>query len=199
MPSDSIPGAAGTEAELIPIVARVQSAILTWVVARGCYDAWWHLIHKETRDLDSMNRFPAFFMITEEAHFRTMIVSLYTLFDTYRGQPVITLNSLIEELERTEPAAARPIRRRWRSVRHEVRGKIERLRHEAIAHRTALLPNKHVFAEAALTPDQIKILLDDAFEILTLLAKAVDTVPPYAWSGVTENTRDLLRAIKRSD
>src|ERR1700733_13224706 len=81
----------------LPLPSRFRSAVIALVVASASYDIWWIYKGKSTRDLEAMNNFPTFFRYDEEAHFRNMIVGLYTLYDTHPR--TITIKSLIHELE----------------------------------------------------------------------------------------------------
>ena len=183
-----------TDPEPLPIRDRLRSAGTTLTVASASYDIWCRYMNHETRDLDAMNVFPTFFRYDQEAHFRTMIVSLYTLYDTHRG--TLTINSLIHELE---PDAAKPVRRRYGAVHDAVR-KVRRLRHEAIAHRNAALSYDAAFKAAQLTPNDLARLIQDSHELLVLIADALGEPQPVLspfLAGDNGETARLLSTIKR--
>ena len=114
-----------------PLTGRLRSAQITLIVASASHDIWWTYAAKGTRDLEAMNSFPSFFLYDEEAHFRNMIVGLYTLYDSYAE--TLTIKSLIRELD---PQTAKPIWQRYNAVQDAVK-KVTYLRHNAFAHRVA--------------------------------------------------------------
>lgn len=166
----------------LPLSSRFNSAVITLTVASASYDIWWFYKGKSTRDLDAMNNFPTFFLYDEEAHFRNMIVGLYTLYDDYPG--TITIKSLIHEMERD---TAKPIWRKYKAVHNTVK-KISHLRHNVIAHRNAVESYEDVFRKAGLRPDDLKKLISDSLTLLTMIADAISaqrpTISPFltrAW------------------
>jgi hypothetical protein len=176
--------------ELVELASRFRSTVVTLTVASASYDIWWFYTSKETRDLAAMNRFPSFFLYDCEAHFRTMIIGLYTLYDTHPG--TITIKSLIHELDEH---MASPIWRKYKSV-HKAVEKLAFLRHNVIAHRNADESYNDLFARAQLKPDDLETLISDSLALLTMIAVVVDVEAPILSPFVKDETRVLLTGLK---
>ena len=173
----------------LSITSRFRSAVITLTVASASYDVWWMYMNKETRDLQAMNCLPTFFLYDCEAHFRTMIVGLYTLYDTCPG--TITIKSLIHELDASQ---AKPIWKKYRAVHAAVK-KVTFLRHNVIAHRNAEESYDQLFAKAEIKPDHLKNLISDSCALLGMVASALNLELPVLSPLVTEETRQLLQTF----
>ena len=185
MPAASVPPP-------LALKSQLRSAGLTLTNAQISYEIWWFYIDENTRDLDVMNLFPTFFGYDQEAHFRNMIVSLHTLYDTQQG--TITIKSL---LHKVPDPGAKPIWRKYKSIRVTV-NKVKHLRHNAIAHRNASKTYSDVFKSAAITPNDLKILISDTFELLTMIADAIGADKPRLSSHATEDVSGLIKVIRNT-
>jgi hypothetical protein len=176
--------------DALPLRSRFRSAVITLIVASASYDIWWIYKGESTRDLEAMNNFPTFFRYDEEAHFRNMIVSLYSLYDK---QPrTITIKSLIHELDRE---AAKPIWRKYRTV-HDAVKKITHLRHNVIAHGNADESYADIFKNAGLKPDDLKSLITDSLALLTMIADAIGVERPMVSPFLTDEAGFLMKRIQ---
>ena len=178
--------------EPLPLASRFRSAVITLTVAKAAYDVWWTYIGKGTRDLEAMNEFPTFFTYDQEANFRAMIVSVHTLFDDTPG--TLTVKSLIHALPHD---AAKPIWRKYHPLKTTAR-KVGILRHNWIAHRNAAKPDKTIFAEAGLRPDDMGALIEGTHEVLHLIAPHIGASEPTLSPFVRDETLGLFSRSKRN-
>lgn len=176
----------------LPLASRFRSAVITLTVAKAAYDVWWTYIGEGTRDLEAMNEFPTFFRYDEEANFRAMIVSIYTLYDEHPG--TLTVKSLIKSLPSD---VAKPIERKYVPLKQTAK-KVGILRHNWIAHRNAAKSNKSIFAEAGLRPDDIGALIEGTRELLGLIAPHMGASDPTLSPFVRDQTLGLFSRIKRN-
>ncbi len=176
----------------LALKSRLRSAGLTLTTASVSYDIWWFYISQDTRDLDAMNVFPTFFGYDQEAHFRNLIISLHTLYDTQKGTN--TVKSLLHEV--AEPDA-KPIWRKYKGI-HDAVNKVEYLRHNATAHRNGGETYSDVFKSAAIRPDDVKKLIADTFEILTMIADAIGGDRPRLSPHATDDVAGLLAMVRKS-
>jgi hypothetical protein len=176
-------------ADALPLPVRFRSAVISLTVASASYDIWWLYKNQDTRDLDAMNNFPTFFLYDEEAHFRNIIVSLHTLYDTHPR--TITIKSLIHELE---PGAAKSIWRKYNAV-HDTAKKVSHVRHNGIAHRNADESYADTLKKAKLRPNDLKKLISDSLDLLTMIADAIGVRKPVM-PPLTDNTARLIKLIK---
>lgn len=174
----------------LALKSQLRSAGLTLTNAQISYEIWWFYINEDTRDLDVMNLFPTFFGYDQEAHFRNMVVSLHTLYDTQKG--TITIKSLLHKVPDPE---AKPIWRKYKSI-HAAVNKVEYLRHNAIAHRNARETYSDVFKSAAITPNDLKMLIGDTFGLLTMIADAIGADKPRLSRHATEDVSGLIKKIR---
>lgn len=176
--------------EPLPLASRFHSACITLTVASAAHDIWWFYKSKDTRDLSAMNEFPAFFLYDEEANFRSMIVSLHSLFDEHPG--TLTLRSLIHELD---SSLAVPIWKRY-AILGSAAKNVRFLRHNVIAHRNAAKSYNDLFSEVGLRQNEIKAMIDGTLEVLTLIANVIGAPEPTTSPFVTSDIAGLIVRIR---
>lgn len=174
----------------LPLAARLRSAEITLIIACASYEIWWFYKSQDTRDLDAMDEFPAFFLYDEEANFRSMIVSLYSLFDDHRD--TLSIKSLIHEID---PYLAKPIWKKYGDLKGSA-ASVRCLRHNVIAHRNAAKSYDQVFIEANLRPDDLKALIYGTLDVLTLIANVLGTPEPSLSPFVRSDVAGLISRIR---
>ena len=176
--------------EPLSLSSRFHSACITLTVANASHDIWWFYKSEDTRDLDAMNEFPAFFLYDTEAHFRSMIVGLHSLFDEHPG--TLSLKSLIHELD---SSVAVPIWKRY-AILGPAAKKVRSLRHNVIAHRNAAKSYDDLFREIELSQNEIKFMITGALEVLTLIANVIGAPEPTTSPFVISDIAGLIDRIK---
>jgi hypothetical protein len=132
------------------------------------YEIWWVYKSTDTRPeyLDTMNRYTLFFQTSIHAHFVALLVALYRLFetrdDTYNIPTLLKLlrdqgsfpDAKLRELD-TLYAKAKPL---W--------VKVNILRNKAFGHRSKAHKVSEVFAEAGVTPNELRDLAEVTKKLL---------------------------------
>lgn len=168
------------------------------------YEVWWVYKGQDTRPeyTDTMNRYNLFFQTSIHAHFVALLVALYRLYetrsDTYniptllkklqkaKGMPPETL----DELEKLYLDSAKPL---WI--------KVNILRNKAFGHRSKAHSVGDVFKEAAVSPNELRDLVEVTKELLNKLLLAWDNSSHAFNLGSREATVKMLndlRSLKES-
>lgn len=170
----------------------------TATTAQLNYEIWWAYKNKENRPkyINTMNKYSLFFQTSIHAHFVALLIALYSLYevrnDTYniptllrrlRNEGAIPVEAL-DELDKLY-AAAKPL---WI--------KVNILRNKAFGHRSVAHTPKEVFAEAKVTPNELRELVDTTKKLLNQLTKAWNkSVHAFNLSAC----RDLLAMLNDLD
>jgi hypothetical protein len=144
--------------------------------------------------LPALRRFPDFVNLDEHAHQELCLLYLGSLFETNDG--TINLVGLIKA------AAAQDERfnaeKVWARLAEagEIIKKIAMLRGGAVAHRSATLSRAALFGKAALAPDDLRVLVDDAEQIAYAIGRAFGIEPfTIAVLAPTELSRMFSRLL----
>lgn len=154
---------------------RLHTTATTLTVICAWWDMWWVFAEDGSRKqhLEPMNRFPNVFRYTAEAHLRSVLVSAYSLYDSKS----ITLRSLLQGAIPRKSDAARVDRLLQRGERLAL--KLKPFRHKLIAHRSPHATVQEIYAEARLTPNQIKRLLTLSCAVFNAIARHVSAPSFY--------------------
>ncbi len=138
-------------------------------VADFNFRLWW--TYRNDTDFqkyrDAMNGYPLLFKVTWSAHFATMILALYALYETRDdsvnfGQVIQSFPPDVrEKLEATEQAP----RGLWKK-------KITILRNEVIAHLSKDVDRDENFRKAGVTPNELKRLVELSKELVNAIVYA---------------------------
>ena len=138
------------------------------------YEIWWVYKGSDTRPeyVDTMNRYTMFFQTSIHAHFVALLVALYRLFetrdDTYNIPTFIKLlreqgsipDTTLSELDALY-SKAKPL---W--------VKVNILRNKAFGHRSKAHSVSDVFAEAGVTPNELRDLAEVTRKLLNTASLA---------------------------
>lgn len=169
-----------------------NSACVTLNLARSCYTIWMGIDGKAEQDREAIARVPTYLKFVAEAAKRTLVVSLFSLYDTYDGD-VLTINRLIQPIEAGEHR--RKLDRSYRAV-HAVKNKLAILRHGLFAHRNATKHFNDLYREAQLRPADINRLLTQTYHLLLEISQACDYQEPVLDPYVETDMRDLYAMLK---
>lgn len=177
-----------------PLQSRIKFATTNLVLAGASYDIWWTYKGADTRPrfVEGMDEYSEFFRYDEEAHFRTMVVSLYTLFET--GPRTANFSVLLRgsrdvgsplATSETQLTALKP-----------VVVKVMALRNFLFAHRNHTEPYNDVYKRANISGVELRRLIDGGRAILNQLryAHGMDGFDFNPFVG--DHTRELLRFIQ---
>jgi hypothetical protein len=158
----------------LPIDDRIERAAQLVLRSRVFFDIWFYFESNDTRPalLNTMEEYNEFFRFAPHAHLVAFVVTICALFDKRRDTlsllnlvTEMTSANLLSSLSQSEVGAlvdeAKPLV-----------SKIRILRHNAFAHRSAIMSYDDVFKMAALTPLQMRKLTEIALKITNQLARA---------------------------
>lgn len=180
------------EAQLQEVKEGLQEALYS-------YDIWWELSNKEshTQHLETLNRYIIFFQSTTHAHFLTVVITLYRLFERKTNtvnlpgifQSVREQKLITEEADEKIQLAEAEIKKNWE--------KICILRSNVFGHRNRKHSTKDFFKKAGITPDQIKLLISHMQDVINLVAgEALEL--EYGFSvGAGNDTKRLLSDLSQ--
>jgi hypothetical protein len=177
----------------LPLSERIRVAGFNLMVAHVSHDIWWLYIGADTRPhyVEAMERYYNFFRYDQEAHFRALIVGVYTLFDKRRD--TITLASLAEDA-RGAGFDVSAIEAKLNQLSGRVR-KIEIMRHKLFAHRDHSMAYNDVFKAAQLRPDDLKDVLRESLVIVNDLAALVGAKVTSLNTEVSGDTKAMLEHL----
>ncbi|MBW9274773.1 MAG: hypothetical protein K1563_13915 [Candidatus Thiodiazotropha sp. (ex. Lucinisca nassula)] len=167
----------------------------TVTVAGLNYEIWWVYKSEDTRPkyVGAMNQYSLFFQVSTHAHFVTLLVELYRLYetrnDTYNIPSLINklkMQNLIEKntlmsLENTYKEEAKPL---W--------VKVNILRNKAFGHRSEAHTVEEVFQEANVKPLELKKLVEVTQKLLNELTLALNQSYHAFNLGARKDTLKLL-------
>lgn len=177
-----------------PLADRIRAAGTSLIVARASFDSWWTYKSHDTRPLylPGMQHYSEFFRYDEEAHFRTMVVGLYTLFDSRRDTANFS-RMLADSRAGGHPLPATEARLDGTGV---VVAKVASLRHNLFAHRNHGLTYEDVYAAANITPNELRGLLDESRCMRNELGAAHGVAEMDFNPFVTGHLVELLKLIQ---
>lgn len=123
----------------------------------------------------AMRHFPDFVRLDEHAHQELFLLYLGCLFETNGN--TINLAGLIEAAAKANGRF--DAEKVWGSLKEadEMIRKIAMVRGGAVAHRGISISRKDIFEKAGLTPDNLRVLVDDAEQIAYAIGRAFGVAP----------------------
>jgi hypothetical protein len=154
----------------LPFGQRLGATYITLNVICASLDIFWLYVGKSPHDYfpeHLIEAFDRFMRFDQEAHMRTAIIGMQTLFDRTKG--TITLDRLIRDapLQVEKRAKLLGLLERLRP-RTE---KIETIRNNVFAHRNHSLTYNAVFAQAHLCRNDLEIVVRLSIKIINALAE----------------------------
>jgi hypothetical protein len=141
------------------------------------FEVWRVYTEQSSRDrlLKALDQFADFVNLDQHAHQELCLLYLGTLFETRDN--TINISALINEASAAnELFCAEKIRALLNDVNHLIK-KVHLLRGNAVAHRSDKLSRVATFAKAALSPDDLRMLVDEAEQIAFAIGRAFDLEP----------------------
>jgi hypothetical protein len=141
------------------------------------FEVWRVYTDQSSRDalFPALNCFPDFVTLDQHAHQELCLLYLGSLFEA--NHRTINLAGLVEAAAaENERFNAERVKERLAEA-NEVIKKIAMLRGGAVAHRSAALSRAELFGKAALAPDDLRVLVDDAEEIAYAIGRAFGVEP----------------------
>ena len=166
----------------------------TVTVAGLNHEIWWVYKSKDTRPqfVDAMNRYSLFFQTSIHAHFVATLVALYRLYetrsDTYN---ISTLLRSLKEHETIDEEILGGLNKLYQEMK-PLWVKVNILRNKAFGHRSTAHTVEEVFKEAAVTPNELRDLVDGTKKLLNKLSHAWDRSSHAFNLGAREDTVRLL-------
>lgn len=165
------------------------------------YEIWWVYKSTDTRPefLETMNRYGLFFQTSIHAHFVALLVALYRLYetrdDTYN---IPTFLRLLDEKSTVPGDTMKELRALYAQAK-PLWVKVNILRNKAFGHRSKAHSVSEVFAEAGVTPNDLRDLAELTRKLLnTATAAWKDTVHAFNLSSRRDTLR-LLQHLKTQD
>lgn len=162
------------------------------------YEIWWVYKSTDTRPefVDTMNRYGLFFQTSIHAHFVALLVALYRLYetrdDTYN---IPTFLRLLKEKGAVPSETMEALTDLYGQAK-PLWVKINILRNKAFGHRSKAHSVSEVFAEAGVTPNDLRDLAELTRKLLnTATAAWRDTVHAFNLSSRHDTLR-LLQDLK---
>lgn len=149
--------------------------------------------HKAHRSV--LNEYWEHLRFTKQAHLVASLVELNSLISKHRL--TINLPNLLLELGKSGFDVSEPQKMLSR-VQGEAK-KVETLRNNALAHRSKQQEYDDVFRAAAITPDEIRELIDTAVEIVSLSLSVLDEDRPITSELPSQSLDRMLTALRRQD
>ncbi len=181
--------------EIEQYVAELQHTVTTaWLN----YEIWWVYKSTDTRPeyLDTMNRYTLFFQTSLHAHFVALLVELYRLYETRQDTYNIpTFLKLLKERNAIPEATADALATMYAEAK-PLWLKVNALRNKAFGHRSKAHSVAEVFAEARVTPNELRDLAE--------LTRRLLNTATQAWARSTHvfdlssraDTLQMLRDLK---
>ena len=171
----------------------------TATVAWLNYEIWWVYKSTDTRPeyLDTMNRYTLFFQTSLSAHFVALLVDLYRLYETRKDTYNIPM---FLELLRKQQAVHGDVMAKLEQVYAKAKPlwvKVSVLRNKAFGHRSNAHSVSEVFAEAGVTPNELRNLVELTRDLLNSATQAsAGTTHAFNLSS-RDDTLRLLEALKQ--
>jgi hypothetical protein len=161
------------------------------------HEVWWVYKSDETRPryVDTMNRYNLFFRTAIHAHFVALLTALYRIYETRRD--TYNLPNCLKRL-REQGTLDSATLDELDALYHDAKplwAKASVLRNEAFSHRALDLDFDVVFRKAAVTPNQLKALIENTQVLINGLSHAVDRSMHEFNTGAREDTIRLLEDL----
>jgi hypothetical protein len=159
------------------------------------FDIWWVYKEQESRlkYVDTLNNYLNFFQTSLQAHFISIVIELYKIFETRKE--TINFSRLIKLIARDnllEPDTLSKIQANKKVIKDLWR-KIAILRSELFAHISIDLSYNEIFQKADITPNQLKDLIEKSKNLLNQILESLDK---NTYSFELEATEDTVRVLE---
>jgi len=159
------------DSEIEPYVDEIRhAATVAWLN----YEIWWVYRSADTRPeyVDTMNKYPLFFQTSLHAHFVALLVVLYRLYETRKDTYNIPgFLKLLADRRAVDSAVLVKLQEAYDRAR-PLWQKVSILRNKAFGHRSSAHSVADVFAEAGVTPNQLRELVEMTRELLNAATQA---------------------------
>jgi hypothetical protein len=170
------------------------------VRARLFLDLWFYFEEQDSRRkiIDTMRKYNEFFRFTPHAYFATYVIYMAGVFDKSKG--TISLAPLIREVKAVGQldSSSAPVIDALLIKAKPIADKVATLRHNAFAHRSAVISYDEVFKTAAVQPNQLRELTDIALEITNQLLLARGLQNQYFTELPREAAEAMMKALHGS-
>ena len=178
-----------------------QLEILTQQVVRSriFYDIWWLYKGSNTRPkiIDAMNDFSEFYRFDEHAHFVSLIIHCVVLWD--KGAGNVSILSLARKvLDPKRNGADKELYEKVTQLEKSAKGIIT-LRHEAIAHRSAVFDYDEAFRRARISPNSIRDMTSQALAYVNELRVRRSMPEAFFTELPLVHAKALIRAVGGPD
>ena len=181
--------------EKLSVNERIETAGQLVLRAKIFLDIW-DFYHGPSRDeiLDTMNKYPSFFLFDEAAHRFSFIVHAAALFET---GDTINLGQLAGELHEAgsiSDAAMMEIKQLFASMKRVSTG-VHIIRSNAFAHSSASLSFDKAFEKAKISLDDLHDLMDVALKVANILLVACGRDRKEFFAPSLNDARRMLSAL----
>ena len=180
------------EKEIIKSQIRKLSEIL--ITAKLSYETWWIMAGPDRpKYIEIFNTYLSFFRPTINAHYHTLIISLYKLYDKRRN--TTNFNHLVKIAKSNWPTSDKDFSYLEEMYQQALTiwKKIRIMRHEFYAHQASNANISDIYKRAEICPDQFKELIDLSIQILNEVYSTFDriTISMYSISASHDTYRVL--------
>jgi hypothetical protein len=162
------------------------------------YEIWWVYKSADTRPeyLGTMNAYPLFFQTSLHAHFVALLVALYRLFETRHD--TYNIPGFLKLLGQ-QGAVPSEVGARLQKMYDEAKPlwvKVCILRNKAFGHRSRAHTVGEVFAEAGVTPDDLRSLVEVTRRLLNAATQAASQTTHAFNLSARDDTLRVLDDLK---
>jgi hypothetical protein len=139
------------------------------------YDIWWIYREKDSRAkyVNIMNQYLDFFHTSVQSHFLAMVVEIYKLYETRKDTANFpSLVKLVLEHNLMDQNTQVELKNKIKEAKSQWK-KVAILRSELFAHRSISSTYEAIYKKTAITPNQIKELIEDSKDLLNFISKPI--------------------------
>lgn len=162
------------------------------------YEIWWVYKSADTRPeyLETMNEYTLFFQTSLHAHFVTLLVELYLLYETRADTYNIpTFLKLLNERQAVPSSTADTLNTIYAEAK-PIWLKVNILRNKAFGHRSKAHSISEVFTEANVTPNDLRDLIELTRKLLNTATQAWGNTTHAFNLSSRDDTLSLLQTLK---
>jgi hypothetical protein len=179
--------------ESIRLLKQIYSTLL---LAQLNHDIWWFYKEHNNRNkyLKILNRHLHFFSTSIGAHFTTLVVLLYRLYE--KRKDTINFCSLLNQLRADNQIDAAQIESATQQIANSTQTwkKLGILRNELFAHLTKEYGPEDIFKKANLAPEEIKLFLDNAIKLHGWFSHLMEQ-GEHLYLGAEKHIKDVLEIL----
>ncbi|MDZ7686930.1 MAG: hypothetical protein U5O39_19905 [Gammaproteobacteria bacterium] len=185
-----------TSDELDEYLKELREAVS---VAGLNHQIWWVYKSKDTRHqfIKTMRRFNLFFQTSEYAHFVTLLVGLYRLYETRTDTYNIpTFLKRIREFGHLPESSVSEAEEIYLNQAKPLWIKVSILRNEAYGHRSSTSTMAEIYQKAGVSPNELHELMEVTKKLLNTLSHAWDNSSHAFNLGSKDATIRMLKALE---